>query len=137
MGLVAKGANGMTFGGPTWETILAYDLEIRANAYKWVTMGMSLKDALRKAWLDPVIKERNFTTPLAFSFLEGGSRKRSWDTALSEDTWGGGAEKQDKGGKGKGKGKKGKGKNDMLKDCKGTTEDGKRICFDFNNSNRK
>ena len=61
--------------------MLPYEIEIRAQAYRLVHKGRSLKDALKEAWNDPILKERNFTTPLAFSFLEG-SRKRSADTAF-------------------------------------------------------
>ena len=134
-GLAARAAGGAVYGGPPWEAILCYEYEIRVNAYRLVHKGMTLKDALKKSYEDPVVKERSFTTPLAFGVIEY-ARKRPGSDFIQEQEFKKG--KQDKGnGKGKkGNAKKGKG-GGKLAGCAATTADGKRICFDFNNTGRK
>jgi len=92
--------------------------------------GVPFYLALRKAWQDPVTKDRYFTTPL--------SLKRSRSSTDFEDPakWA-----KQEGGKGKGKGKhknkgkdkgkdKGRGRGNI--DCKSKSPDGKPICYRFN-----
>jgi len=143
-GLVAKTAYGASIAGPSWTLLLAYEHAIRSKAVQLVRKGATYREALKKAWEDPVVKERNFTTPLC---LESTS-KRPWP--------GGGATEypnmpppkynrdgsgKDGSGKGKTKGKpkgKGKGKDKgsasmgAPSGCAEKTPQGKPVCFRFN-----
>jgi len=105
LGLTSRGSDGTVVSAPAWSTLLSYEHEIRVQTCRLIHEGASFKDALLRAYTDPVVKERAFTTPLAFSFMEG-ARKRSSDYAFPPsvpDAWA----KRDNS-KGKGKGKKGK-----------------------------
>jgi len=94
--------------------------------------------ALRKAWQDPVTKDRYFTTPLCLK------RARTPSEYDEPAKW---AKKEgEKGEKGKGKGKykkKGKGNGGAKGrgggpiDCKSKTPDGKLICYKFNNESEE
>ncbi|CAK9107239.1 unnamed protein product, partial [Durusdinium trenchii] len=65
-GLSAKDAEGQTFASPPWILVIAYERAIRKQAVKITnTEGKPLTVALKMAWKDATIKERNFTTPLA------------------------------------------------------------------------
>ena len=65
-GLSAKDAEGQTFAAPPWKLIIAYEKAIRKQAVKITnTEGKPLTVALKTAWKDATVKERNFTTPLA------------------------------------------------------------------------
>ena len=137
-GLSAKDAEGQTFAAPPWKLVIAYDYEkaIRKQAVKLTnTEGKPLTVALKMAWKDATVKERNFTTPLALyakrplpPWREQPAQK--WPTT-------------DKGGKGKekGKGKKGKGKKGKGKGssshCATHTPDGELICFRYNTPGEK
>jgi len=136
LGLVARSADGSVLSGPAWPAVLAYEQEIRVQTYRLIHLGDTLADALRKAWQDPVVKERSFTTPLAFAMVDS-SRKRSADTAFPPPPPGNWTRPEPKGkGKGKDKGK-GKGKTEAPSGCKSTSLDGRPICFAFNNKASK
>ncbi|CAK9072609.1 unnamed protein product, partial [Durusdinium trenchii] len=65
-GLSAKDAEGQTFAAPPWKLVIAYEKAIRKQAVKLTnTEGKPLTVALKMAWKDATVKERNFTTPLA------------------------------------------------------------------------
>jgi hypothetical protein len=79
-GLVVKGSGGTYVGsGPSWQVLLNYEFEIRVKAYKSIQKGMKFKDALVQAWSDPVVKERYFTTPVAWEAMGGVKRKYKED----------------------------------------------------------
>eukprot|EP00913_Durusdinium_trenchii_P007973 g7479.t1 len=72
-GLSAKDAEGQTFAAPPWKLIIAYERAIRKQAVKITnTEGKPLTVALKTAWKDATVKERNFTTPLALFQKEAG-----------------------------------------------------------------
>jgi len=130
-GLAAKNSYGLPVAGPTWTLLLAYEQAIRTKAVQLVRKGASFKEALKKAWEDPVVKERHFTTPLCLESVP----KRPWpgNGAAEGPYWPQG--KFAKGGKGKGKAKgkdKGKGKGKSKAGCAATTPDGKPVCYRFN-----
>lgn len=137
--LHARDEFGNISSSPPWSLVLSYEQEVRRKMLRLVTEdNQSMKDALKAACNDSVVKERYFTTPLAVS---GPSRKRklentgdTYPTNTRNDHGGGGKSSNGKG-KGKGRGKsKGKqssagfGKNG----CARSTPDGKPICFAFN-----
>ena len=104
-GLSAKDAEGQTFAAPPWKLVIAYEKAIRKQAVKITnTEGKPLTVALKTAWKDATVKERNFTTPLA---LYAKRPLPPWREQPAQK-W----PATDKGGKGKekGKGKKGKGR---------------------------
>ena len=55
-------------GGPVdakaWELPLTYEQRIRKMAMRDMTSGTPIHTALRRAWADPVVKERKFTASL-------------------------------------------------------------------------
>ena len=61
--------------GPSWKVMLSYEYEMRAAAYKSVMKGEDLAVALRTSWVDPVAKERFFTTPLCWEGIETAKRR--------------------------------------------------------------
>jgi len=152
-GLVAKTSYGASVAGPSWTLLLAYEQAIRSKAVQLVRKGSTYREALKKAWEDPIIKERNFTTPLC---LESAS-KRPWTGGGAEEyfytpplKYGKAGSGKDGGGKGKTKGKakgKGKGKDkgkvniEAPPGCAAMTPQGKPVCFRFNsgtcNSSKK
>ena len=138
-GLVGRDAQGHTVATPSWLQVLAYEHAVRKHAWKLVALaGRRFSDALQEAWKDPVVKERNFTTPLALSALapgaglgSGGGRRAGSGTDLGagssrKDTNGNAGNKTKKKG-----GKKGKGKGGGM-DVKSNTPAGKPICFRYN-----
>ena len=76
-GLVARDADGNTISTPSWRLVMAYEKEIRVEAMRLVKAGTPLVSALPQAWIDPVVKERHFTTPLALSAGRSGSSSSS------------------------------------------------------------
>ena len=131
-GLVAKDSSGSSLAGPSWPLVLAYDQAVRSKAIQLVRKGAAFKDALKTAWEDAVVKERNFTTPLCLESVQ----KRPWPGAGSSD-WTAPPPPKFPKGKGKGKGKdKGKGpKGSSLHAAAGgvnKTPDGRNVCFRFN-----
>ena len=155
---VAKDEAGLTVASPNWPLIIQYEMAIRKRAYREVAeRGITFPVALKESWLDPLTKERFFTTPLSISSATGGrkievasSTKRqqeenSWGSAKKQKNGGkGGTGKSGggnfgKGGFGKGGGgskggKSGKGLQIPL-NCARTTPDGKPICFGYNDKN--
>ena len=134
-GMVAKSAEGFTVATPPWALVVAYEHAIRKKACQLLNDGSqpTFIQALRVAMSDPVVKERNFTTPLALS----SSRTRS-DPAKSDEQDLKGYRKGNQKGNYKGS-HKGGGKKGSQKGGKGAskgaakTADGKPICFRFNN----
>ena len=130
-GLCAKDAEGQTFAAPPWKLIIAYEKAIRKQAVKITnTEGKPLTVALKMAWKDATIKERNFTTPLALYAKRPTPPWREQPDAKWRST-------EAKGGKGKdkGKGKKSKGKGGQH--CATHTPDGELICFRYNTPGEK
>ena len=124
-GLSAKDAEGQTFASPPWKLVIAYERAIRKQAVKIVNMeGKPYTVALKIAWKDATVKERNFTTPLA---LYAKRPLPPW-REQPPDKWRA-PEKGEKG-KEKGKGKKGKGKGSPH--CATHTPEGDLICFRYN-----
>ncbi|CAK9111088.1 unnamed protein product [Durusdinium trenchii] len=69
-GLSAKDAEGQTFAAPPWKLVIAYEKAIRKQAVKITnTEGKPLTVALKTAWKDATVKERNFTTWTAEALL--------------------------------------------------------------------
>ena len=122
---------------PPWPLIISYEHAVRSKAISLVRKGALLKDALKLAWEDPVVKERHFTTPLC---LES-NRKRGADFPPSQPSgssrWEPPAKYAKGGGKGSGKGKKGKGQKKSSSfattGCASTSPDGQNICYQWNN----
>ena len=135
-GLAARGPNDPTpFAVPAWDFVLSYDYEVRAAAYRLLRKGHTLAEAMRLAWNDTVMKERYFTTPLAWeerrallAGLETAARP-SRPQPPAEDHAKGNVKKtkkqkkQDSKDRGKGKGKSG---------CRRSTPEGEPICFAYN-----
>lgn len=151
--LVAKDNEGRTVAAPNWKLVLHYELAIRKQAYRWMMEGQGdFRTCLKRAWLDPLIKERHFTTPLAIASANGVNyvsmetpikdrNKRSLDdsTPTPPRRGGRGGRKGGKGNKGKGnKGGKGRGAaGGGAKGCASSTPDGRSICYGYNDSNQK
>ena len=131
-----KSAEGFTISGPSWGQLLIYEFQVRRRAWQRVqNENMAFRDALRTSWMDPVVKERYLTTPVALT--SAGQPKRSWE-ASGNDSFE--HKRHRPGGKGKAKGKgspkgKGKGKGKSAADKLGIssqTPDGKHICYGYN-----
>jgi hypothetical protein len=130
-GLVARGGGIPTGSGPSWQVILNYEFEIRAKAYRLMQKGSKFKEALVAAYEDPVVKERCFTTPLAWEAM--GSYKRKADKDVDPPFIKKPKDEKTKGQKGKGAGGKGdKGKKNNFDGITSTTKDGRKVCFDYN-----
>ena len=128
--LTAKDEHGQVIASavPRWGQVLQYEHAIRAAAMRRVARGETLDVALRAAMKDPVIKERNFTTPLG---IQKTGIKRPYD---HDDRSQQHSRNQDN------HGKKGKGKGyraALLEGCAATSPDGKPICFSWNNPSMK
>ena len=129
-GLSAKDAEGQTFASPPWKLVIAYERAIRKQAVKLTnTEGKPLTVALKTAWKDATVKERNFTTPLALYAKRPPPPWREQPAAKWRTP-----EKGEKG-KEKGKSKKGKGKGGNPH-CATHTPDGELICFRYNTPER-
>ena len=141
---IAKDSEGNTVATPNWSLVLQYELAIRKKAYAEVQQsGDRLHVCIRRAWLDPLIKERSFTTPLAIS-TAAGTRVTSTipvlKTVLKSNSDGGGKGKGAGRGRGRNQGRaqgrgKGKGKGGGLSvpaGCSAKTPDGRPVCFGFN-----
>ena len=127
--LVARNAAGDAIAHPAWSQVFAYGQAIRKKAWQLVFQeSKTFAAALKASYLDPLTKERNFTTPLALGAL---AQRRSADTRIDSDRQSK-YQKPDKGDKGRGKGKtKTKGKLSHSK-----TPDGKPICYRYNDKTR-
>lgn len=64
-GLVARDSAGRAVASLPWGLVPSSEQEIRKAATKQVSSGSTLDEASRASWLDPLLKERYFTTPLA------------------------------------------------------------------------
>ena len=132
-GLSAKDAEGQTFAAPPWKLIIAYERAIRKQAVRITnTEGKPLTVALKLAWKDATIKERNFTTPLALYAKRPTPPWREQSSAPSK--WA--ATEKGAKGKEKGKAKKGKGKGGNPH-CATHTPEGEMICFRYNTPGEK
>lgn len=122
-GLHAKDADGLTVAAPSFKLVLSYERAIRKDAMKRVNQdGDTVTQAMKKAWTDPTVKERHFTTPLALL------AKRP--AAPPAHPW---REPPPKKVRADGKGKqKGAGKGRHLPGCATHNKDGVPICFRFN-----
>ncbi len=62
---------------PLWSQVLHYEFQITKEMSKRILKGDDFGEALRRAWADPVLRERHFVTPLAVSAISSVSRGRS------------------------------------------------------------
>lgn len=119
--LTSKDEGGHVVSTPSWALVLSYEQEIRREALRLVFKGHNLED--------PVVKERNFTTPLQLTVRKRSApepqAKPAKEVKLTK------AEKkpqmQDRG-VGKGSAKKGS----RAAPCAPKTSDGRNICFSYN-----
>ena len=66
--MVAKDSGGRTLACPPWNQVLLYEYQIRRKAYSLMAnTNKNFTECLKEAWQDPVIKERYFNTPLAWT----------------------------------------------------------------------
>ena len=113
---------------PAWKLVLSFEQEIRKKAYQLVRLdeAKTLAAALEEACKSPELLNLHFLMPLTTSteFLSVAA-----DDMPDQSQW-------YSRGKGKGKGKLGKSKDGKLVEklfLKTKTDDGKCICFKFNN----
>ena len=149
--LVEKDNDGNTVATPNWKLVLHYEFAIRKDAYRKMAEGAGdFRQCLKRAWLDPQIKERHFTTPLAIASANGvafvntaTSSKNPNKRTVDEAGWHNDrpTTKGKRGKKGKGKkGAKGKGKGlagGGAKGCSSSTPDGRSICYGYNDENQR
>ncbi|CAJ1332305.1 unnamed protein product [Effrenium voratum] len=136
-GLRAKDDKGRSMAQPSFELLLSYEYQIRKAAVKKVNKGHSWVDSLEEAMVDPLVKERFLTTPLACnSWVATKSRSRSWRRSRGRER----EPRMDRSkgrnkGKPKGKGASGKSKGGNAQEgaWHSTTPDGRQICYKFNN----
>jgi hypothetical protein len=136
-GLCSKDPEGNVLHRPSFTLLLAYDLKIRAKAFELVDEGKDFKAAMETARLDPVTKERYFTTPLAIDSRSSGSRPAGsvgipqigsdLPSRPNQEP-----RRSKKAKKGRGKGTDAKGKPAKLHRGHANTVDGKPICFKHN-----
>ena len=118
---------------PAWKLVLSYEQEVRKHAYHLLRDGdeSSLSDALAKACKSPELLNLHFLLPLTTSADHMSSVHSD---APGPWAW----YSPHKTGKGKGKGGKDGDKDAVKKHTlKIKTDDGKRICFKFNNGKCK
>ena len=83
-GLHARDPEGSTIAVPPWTLVLAYEKAVRKQAMKLATTyGTPIPVALKEAWRDATVKERNFTTALALYSkrpmpFQGGDREHKY-----------------------------------------------------------
>ena len=158
--LIARDAEGLTVAVPQGQLVIKYELAIRKRAYSMMQdTGRPFEECLRESWLDPLTKERAFTTPLAISAAT--HRHVEMSTFTGENSGGGHKQKvsnkktkQANKGKGGGKdafalvsgkgtrkgGSKGKNKGGGLTvpaGCAPRTTEGRPICFGYNDKEVK
>ena len=129
-GMCAQDSRGALFAAPSWNLIISYEQAIRCKAVSLTRKGLRYNVALKKAWEDPIVKERFFSTPLT---LEATKRPFSGTGQYYEPP-----AKHSNKGKGKGKKGGGKGKRNGGGEpgkCARTTPDGKPICYRYNSQN--
>ena len=134
-GMVSR-VGGVAVSGSVSESGLSHEYEIRAAAYKRVMKGEDVAVALRTSWMDPVVKERFFTTPLSWEAIETAKRRPDSQQEYPAKASRMGSYDNSKG-KGKGKMTKGEGKGKESKSKVEECAEGNRICFTFNNTNQK
>ena len=153
--MIAKDNDGNTVVTPHWGLIIQYEQAIRKKAFRDTQeTGVPLVTTIKNAWLDPLVKERSFTTPLALTTAAGThinatssapklkvtqhNLKDQQATASSGRVQGRGkGPGKGKGGKkqGKGKGRGGSNKGSGLTvptGCAARTPDGRALCFGYN-----
>ena len=149
--MVARDNDGNTIATPHWNLVLQYEQAIRKKAYSEMQeTGTRLHICIKQAWLDPLVKERAFTTPLALSTAAGkhvspssntGNLRNAGVVQTIQKSKGGGRGKAEgsQKGRGRGKGTKGKpkagGKGSGLTvptGCAARTPDGRALCFGYN-----
>jgi len=135
-GLVAKDGEGNTLATPHWTAVLDYELAMRKDACRRIqSSSMSMLKALKEVTRDPVLKERYFTTPIAFAAVPGGRTSKrvgpsEEDKPLKERR----TKPKGRGkGKDKGRGLKRDGNSSGSTGCARNTPDGKPICYKYNN----
>ena len=126
-GLVAKDSEGGTVASPPWNLVLSYEHAVRKQAARLVNQdGQTWPTALKMAWRDATVKERNFTTPLA---LVAKRPAPPWKADMQQPNK---QVKTQPKGKGKGKGKKGGGSGH----CASHTPGGDMICYRYNSGEK-
>jgi hypothetical protein len=135
-GLVAKDGEGNTLATPHWTAVLDYELAMRKDACRRIqSSSMSMLKAFKEVTRDPVLKERYFTTPIAFAAVPGGRTSKrvgpsEEDKPLKERR----TKPKGRGkGKDKGRGLKRDGNSSGSTGCVRNTPDGKPICYKYNN----
>jgi hypothetical protein len=147
--LIAKDAEGNTVSCPSWHQLLSYEYQIRKKCYSLMSStAATFSDCLKTAWNDPIIKERFFTTPLAYSATA--PKAFNHGTAFAQAGLSAAALPPPPPGKGQGKGAlrrakkqiaklqkgKGKGTGKSPRPDKCAFQDpttGESICFGYNN----
>ena len=130
-GLVGKDSDGTVIATPAWNQVLAYELQVRRRAWQLVVSEqVTFAVALKRAWNDPITKERYFTTPMAISghnkrHREGDGGDDSLLKKKKDQT-----KKEEKGKKGAGKGAKGS-KSPPV-GVAARNKDGKALCYAYN-----
>ena len=138
------GAGGLS-PAPPWPLVLGYEQAIRAKMVKLVKAGSTMLEGLEKAWLDPVTKDRFFTTPLALAPLanavkrnqpggngDEGNRKKANEQNTQEP----GVSAKNKKARARAEAKakaKAKAKAGARTRYANKTPDGKSVCFRYNN----
>lgn len=144
--LLARDSEGMPVATPAWSLVLKYEHAIRRKAYKLMQeTGQPFIDCMKEAWLDPLTKERNFTTPMAIGAVTGKSIEMSKqaphyteDKPVKKATKGErkAAAKAKGKAKGRGKGKgEAKGSSNVPKGCAAKTPAGLSVCYGYNDRN--
>lgn len=135
-GLVAKDPDGNTIASPPWSLVLTYEAAIRKQAVKEVNQDRApFPVALKSAWQNAIVKERNFTTPLALY----AKRPPPPSPSVDYGAYASRASKQQKGAGNKGKaGGRGKGVGKSIQGghCASHTPEGKMICYRFNSGEK-
>ena len=126
-GLVAKDVDGNSIASPPWSLVLAYDAAVRKQAVRYVNQDqMAFPVALKAAWQNATVKERNFTTSLALYTKRPAAAAPPGAGQPSAPPG-----KFQKWAKGRGK-TKGVGKGGQGGHCASHTLGGKPICYRFN-----
>ncbi len=132
-GMNSKDSSGRVLSAPAWTHILGYEHSIRKKMVRLVIQDkFKLCDALRKAWEDPVVKERFFNTPVAHSAVHNMEAPEERPNKAAKVDTKGGSKGDGKGNKNQGKLKEGKGGKAKKPRCPAKAPDGSNICFRYN-----